>query len=473
MKYVKSFNILGIDTAQTSCIELQGVPNSATEGAVGLLGVNMLSDEHEVYLCTAVNGSVYTWQCLKDGKDGACVVKTEINDIGELIITLSDGKIFNAGVVKGKDGVDGINGANGIDGAEISNVVISDKNELIFEMSNGKVINAGTLPTVKGDAGVSVVKAEFNNAGEMVLTLSSGELLTVGHVIPTLQDWLGTNPIGSDTHYIYYDGEKFIERPVSIKDETTEWAQIASMADKISKGEKTPEQCGLAVGDKFAITLTTGEEVTFVILDFNYDDLEDGSGKAGITFGMENLLATKYPLSVTGYQEYYTSSKGGMGGTPWEESYLRCYLMDDLYNKMPEDLKSFIKSVSKITASTYFTAGMSSNELVKYFRTKDRLFLLSADEFGYVEDSADQNSIYESDYGRKGAYDYYKNQGTSLANKRVKSLNDGYGASTSWCTRTPWYKTDGTYSTGYCFNNLGEPISARSGDIGICFCFCI
>lgn len=67
MHYVKYFTIEGIDTKQVACIELQGVPNAATEGAVGVLGMDMTSPTHEVYRCVAVNGSVYTWELLSAG----------------------------------------------------------------------------------------------------------------------------------------------------------------------------------------------------------------------------------------------------------------------------------------------------------------------------------------------------------------------------------------------------------------------
>ena len=110
MHYVKHFNILGVNTAQIPCIELQGVPNAATEGAVGLLGMNMLSDDHEIYVCVAVNGSVYTWMPIKDGKDGVSIVKTELNSKGELIITLSNGTTSNVGVIKGEKGEPGEKG---------------------------------------------------------------------------------------------------------------------------------------------------------------------------------------------------------------------------------------------------------------------------------------------------------------------------------------------------------------------------
>ncbi len=110
MHYVKHFDILGVETAQIPCIELQGVPNTATEGAVGLLGINMLSEDHELYVCVAVKGNVYTWMPLKDGKDGVSVVKTELNDDGELIITLSNGTQTNLGVIKGEKGDPGEKG---------------------------------------------------------------------------------------------------------------------------------------------------------------------------------------------------------------------------------------------------------------------------------------------------------------------------------------------------------------------------
>ena len=61
MHYVKHFNICDVDTKQVACIELHGKPNAATEGAVGVLGIDVDSPLHETYKCVAVNGSIYTW----------------------------------------------------------------------------------------------------------------------------------------------------------------------------------------------------------------------------------------------------------------------------------------------------------------------------------------------------------------------------------------------------------------------------
>lgn len=67
MYYVKHFNINDVDTKQVACIELHGKPNAATEGCVGVLGIDMDSPLHDVYKCVAVNGSIYSWELLSSG----------------------------------------------------------------------------------------------------------------------------------------------------------------------------------------------------------------------------------------------------------------------------------------------------------------------------------------------------------------------------------------------------------------------
>ena len=168
MHYVKHFDILGVNTAQIPCIELQGVPNSATEGAVGLLGMDMTSVDKDVYICTAVNGAIYTWKKVKDGRDGVCVRKAEINANGELIITLSDGTTLNSGVVKGeqgekgKDGQSGKDGSNGKDGVGISKVEINTGGEMVITYTNGNQTNLGKVAGIDG-ASISMITTEEPN----------------------------------------------------------------------------------------------------------------------------------------------------------------------------------------------------------------------------------------------------------------------------------------------------------------------
>ena len=84
MNYVKHFHINGVNTSQVACIELQGAPNTATEGAVGVLGMDMTSPTHEVYRCVAVNGNVYTWELLSAGMS---ILSAQISGEGALAVS--------------------------------------------------------------------------------------------------------------------------------------------------------------------------------------------------------------------------------------------------------------------------------------------------------------------------------------------------------------------------------------------------
>lgn len=80
MHYVKHFNINGVDTKQVACIELNGKPNAATEGSVGLLAIDISSPMHDVYKCIGVEGSIYHWELLSSG---TCIMSSIITGAGE------------------------------------------------------------------------------------------------------------------------------------------------------------------------------------------------------------------------------------------------------------------------------------------------------------------------------------------------------------------------------------------------------
>lgn len=93
MNYVKQFDILGVDSRQTSCIELKGAPNAATEGAVGVLGIDITSPTRDVYKCVGVNGGVYTWMPIsempevKNGENGLSLLSAVESRSGLSIVT--------------------------------------------------------------------------------------------------------------------------------------------------------------------------------------------------------------------------------------------------------------------------------------------------------------------------------------------------------------------------------------------------
>lgn len=59
MNYVKSLNLFGVEAKEIPCITGSGAPTTTTVGAVGLLYMN--TNNGDVYKCTAVSGSTYTW----------------------------------------------------------------------------------------------------------------------------------------------------------------------------------------------------------------------------------------------------------------------------------------------------------------------------------------------------------------------------------------------------------------------------
>ena len=99
MNYVKHFTINGINTTQVGCIELNGKPNGATEGAVGLLGIDVTSPTHDVYKCVAVNGSIYTWELLSSGMS-VLSAKTSGEGVETKRFPYSDLRIPNNYIVK-------------------------------------------------------------------------------------------------------------------------------------------------------------------------------------------------------------------------------------------------------------------------------------------------------------------------------------------------------------------------------------
>ena len=87
----------------------------------------------------------------KDGKDGVGILDIEINKKGELVITLTNKKIINAGRVRGLTGI-GIAGSNGKDGVSVTKAEIKNSH-LIITLSDETEIDAGYISG--GGGGVS------------------------------------------------------------------------------------------------------------------------------------------------------------------------------------------------------------------------------------------------------------------------------------------------------------------------------
>ena len=138
------------------------------------------------------------------------------------------------------------------------------------------------------------------------------------------------------------------------------------------------------------------------IIGKNHDDYTDGSGKAPLTFQLHDCYNTKYRMN---------SSMTNSGG--WNSCEMRSTRMGAILNLMPEEVRSAIREVKKLTG-----AGSASSSITT---TNDKLFLLSEVEI-------DGNPNY-SVAGEGSQYEYYRNGGS-----KIKKVN---GANSPWWTRSP------------------------------------
>lgn len=285
-----------------------------------------------------------------------------------------------------------------------------------------------------------------------------GDMGTTSSIVKTAAEWESQNPV-LGAGVFGYDSTNGITKT---GDGTTAWADlkafqtVSSVPERVAFGDATPEQieaiaaAGLAseyfdVGDEADIELTSGETITVVILDFGKDDLADGSGKAAISIGMKNLLATKYRMNAS------DSNSDG-----WNSSEMRTSTMNTLFNLLPAGWRNIIKTVNKKA-----TAGSQSTTIKT---SADKLWL-----FAEVEVDGTTAAGY-ADEGEQ--YEYWKTvkDGTAAAD-RIKYLSNGSGSASDWWLRSP--NVSSIYSFR-CINSTGNVNNNNASYTrGVSFGFCV
>ena len=216
------------------------------------------------------------------------------------------------------------------------------------------------------------------------------------------------------------------------------WAEISDIS------EAGLARAAFNVGDEKTISLSTGEQVTLVILGFNHDDLSDGSGKAGMTIGMKNLLAATYRMNST------NTNAGG-----WNDSQMRTSTMATLFSQLPSDLQSAIKQVNK--------KATQGNAIPWIEISSDKLWLLAEVEVDgtILEGYADEGKQYE----------YWKTvKDGTVAADRVKYLSNGSGSADEWWLRSP--SLIGALSFRY-ISSTGRVLNNGGVSYGVSFAFCV
>ena len=279
-----------------------------------------------------------------------------------------------------------------------------------------------------------------------------GDTGTTSSIVKTAAEWESQNPVLGAGVFGYDSTNKIIKAG----DGTTAWKTLptllstdfsfekASWSDIAALSESGSADKYFSVGDEKTISLTTGEQVTFVILGFDHDDLTSG-GKAGMTIGMKNLLATTYRMNATG------TNAGG-----WDESEMRTSTMATLLSQLPSDLQGVIKQVNKKA-----TAGSQSTSITT---SADKLWLLAE-----VEVDGTTSAGY-ADEGEQ--YEYWKTvKDGTVAADRIKYLSNGSGSAYTWWLRSPLVSSSNSFryisSAGAVSSNLANYTR------GVSFGFCV
>lgn len=279
-----------------------------------------------------------------------------------------------------------------------------------------------------------------------------GDTGTTSSIVKTAAEWESQNPVLGAGVFGYDSTNKIIKAG----DGTTAWKTLptllstdfsfekASWSDIAALSESGSADKYFSVGDEKTISLTTGEQVTLVILGFDHDDLTSG-GKAGMTIGMKNLLATTYRMNATG------TNAGG-----WDESEMRTSTMATLLSQLPSDLQGVIKQVNKKA-----TAGSQSTSITT---SADKLWLLAE-----VEVDGTTSAGY-ADEGEQ--YEYWKTvKDGTVAADRIKYLSNGSGSASGWWLRSPSVGNS-KHFRGLNFTG-GINIYGANNSRGVCFGFCI
>lgn len=194
--------------------------------------------------------------------------------------------------------------------------------------------------------------------------------------------------------------------------------QKAVAEDIAAKGEASlafaKAKAAMDAGTKFSMKLTNGQTVEYRIIGIDHDDLADGSGKAGLTF-LTNSTTISSRMNAT------DTSVGG-----WEKSELRQEMNSgEIWNLMPSDFQSKVKSVEKLTNNV---GGGEENKNAAVTATSDKLFLLS---FSEIAPSATVSSVHPWLWSEGTQYEAFK--GKVLKNG---SVNPAIANGCSWWMRS-------------------------------------
>ena len=218
------------------------------------------------------------------------------------------------------------------------------------------------------------------------------------------------------------------------------------------------------IGDEYSITVANSN-LPVVIIDFNHDDLADGSGKAVITFALKNLMNSLNSQNFSSSSFYDANSCG-----------TRDWFDGNLYNSVEEPLHSKLRLVTKTSVEIeyddewYYPYDLKSSSTANVY-----LFpLATAEVFNPLPMGDRGNKIDEILYMEGSWYPYF-----TTASTRVKLRRN---SAEIWFLRTFEYSHYRLYDEYdvlhllYTCNTDGNKYNTDRYDpcnLGICFGFCV
>ena len=316
-----------------------------------------------------------------------------------------------------------------ISGSSLPSAVVNDQIYIITSTTPGTIYIDTDTPSSPASGDVWVVAAE-GGAGAITFTEDS-PLFRVS--FKAVKQY-GSNGEWSNVEAYLGMSGAWVKIGVSLPSVGTPlndftWAQI----DYISKNGLMSDYFN--IGDTKNVTIGSATYVVEIV-GFSHDDRADGSGKVGLTFGLNDCLNTDYQMN---------SSNTNSGG--WENCAFRTTLRGNIWNQLPSDLRDVIKEVTKKT-SAGGASGIINN-------IGDTLFLF-----------AEKEILGRKTYSVDGEGTQYARFTTS--DTRIKKLN---GSATHWWLRSPYSSA----STNFCaVDTSGAATYGNAyGRNGVCFGFCI
>ena len=358
---------------------------------------------------------------------------------------------------------------NGITPNEATNIMFSQNSteiRIIWENPKDVIINDILLS--KFDHLVIVRKQD-----SVPLTPKDGTIIYNGSSSDSCKD---TSVVSGNSYYyrfFVYDSNKNINNSANMifKQIYNKSNSIANLSwkeiNEISESGKASSMFN--IGDEINVNLLeykrgddnedvkysfSTQTVTLQIWDFDHFDRDDKNGKAGIVFGMKNLMKDRFTAYHFGC---------------WAETDIKNVLMDAIYNRLPEDCKSVIKPVKAYTAYNinYNYNGSAGNNQSPGYLTSEKVFIPGAVEMGINSSYSGLGSTVNCELNQKRFPIFTDN------NSRIK--NPPSGSNTTIYSYLLRSSVDSQYNGMIRIWNDGSPTTSMSSGVsdvfGLCFCF--